>query len=217
MYILLFRAVLDLTSAQHAFVIGVSWLRCRTLHLPLLNFMRFTRMHFSNQLMSLWKACHSSSVSTAPHSLVLANLLRPHSISLSALPAKTLNSGCPNTDSWGNATHHWSPLGPQLWVWPSGQFLIHWVVHASNPRLSNLKTMMSCRTASNTLHRSNWITSTAFPLPNAVTLSKAATKFVRCNLPLVKPCWLSAVVFVFHVPSQRSGEMPEKIIQENNE
>ena len=76
---------------------------------------------------SLWMASLPSSVSATPHSLVSsANLLRVHSVPLSVSPTKTLNSASPNTDS---------------------QFLTHWMVHPSNPCLSNLETRMSCGTA----------------------------------------------------------------------
>jgi len=44
-------------------------------------------------------------------------------------------------------------LTATLWVWPSSQFLIHWVIHPSNSRLYNLETRMSCGTASNALLR----------------------------------------------------------------
>ncbi|KAK4831169.1 hypothetical protein QYF61_015639 [Mycteria americana] len=50
---------------------------CRTLHLALLNFMRFTWSHSSSLSRSLWMASFPSSVSVAPHSLLSsADLLR---------------------------------------------------------------------------------------------------------------------------------------------
>ena len=55
--------------------------RCRTLHLALLNLMRFTPVHFSSLWRPLWMASLPCSVSTAPLSSVLsADLLRLHSI-----------------------------------------------------------------------------------------------------------------------------------------
>ena len=49
---------------------------CRTLHLALLNFLRFTQAHPSSLSRSLWMASLPSSMSTTLHSLVLsANLL----------------------------------------------------------------------------------------------------------------------------------------------
>ncbi|KAK4815290.1 hypothetical protein QYF61_026195 [Mycteria americana] len=66
---------------------------CRTLHLALLKLMRFTWAHLSSLSRSLWMAPLPSSMSTAPHSLVLyANLLRVHSIPLSMWLTKMLNS-----------------------------------------------------------------------------------------------------------------------------
>ncbi|KAK4818489.1 hypothetical protein QYF61_014219 [Mycteria americana] len=75
---------------------GLPRTRCRTLHLALLNLMRFTQAHFSSLSRSLWMTSRSSSVSTAPLSLVSsANLLRVHSILLSMSLMKILNSTGP--------------------------------------------------------------------------------------------------------------------------
>ena len=87
----------------HLFLV-LPWPMCWTLHLALLNFMRFTQAHLSSLSRSLWVASLPSSVSTASHSLVsLANLLRVHSIPLSMSPTKMLNSTSPNTNPWGMA------------------------------------------------------------------------------------------------------------------
>lgn len=45
------------------------------------------------------------------------------------------------------------PLTMTLWVWPRSQFLIQWVVHASNPCLSSLETRMLHGTVSKALHK----------------------------------------------------------------
>ncbi|XP_074718070.1 cytochrome b5 reductase 4 isoform X1 [Strix uralensis] len=67
---------------------------CRTLHLALLNFVRFARAHLSSLSRSLWMTSLPSSVSTALHSfsksVSSANLLRVHSIPLSVSMAKML-------------------------------------------------------------------------------------------------------------------------------
>ncbi|KAK4810857.1 hypothetical protein QYF61_008829 [Mycteria americana] len=79
---------------------GLPQPRCRTLHLALLNLMRFTQAHFSSLPRSLWMTSRPSGVSTAPLSLVSsANLLRVHSISLSMSLMKILNSTGPSTDA----------------------------------------------------------------------------------------------------------------------
>ncbi|KAK4814241.1 LOW QUALITY PROTEIN: hypothetical protein QYF61_012737 [Mycteria americana] len=102
-----------------------------TLHLALLNLMRFTQAHFSSLSRSLWMTSHPSGVSTAPHSLVSsANLLRVHSISLSMSLMKILNSTGPSTDPCGTppiTDLHLDiePLTATLWMLPSNQFLIH--------------------------------------------------------------------------------------------
>lgn len=46
------------------------------------------------------------------------------------------------------------PLTTTIWAQPSSPFLIHWVVHPSNPRLSNLETRISCGIVPNTLQKS---------------------------------------------------------------
>ncbi|KAK4817090.1 hypothetical protein QYF61_027921 [Mycteria americana] len=72
---------------------------CRSLHLALLNFMRFTWAHSSSLSRSLWMTSLPSSKSTALLSLVSsANLLRVHSIPLSVSLMKTLNSTHPTID-----------------------------------------------------------------------------------------------------------------------
>jgi len=45
-------------------------------------------------------------------------------------------------------------LTTSLWVQLSSQFLIHRVIHLSNPCLSSLETRVSCGTVSNALHES---------------------------------------------------------------
>ena len=78
------------------------WPRCRTLHLALLNFMRFTQAHLSSLSRSLWMAFLPSSVWTTPHNLVLsADLLRVYSIPLSMSLTKILNTTGPTTNPWG--------------------------------------------------------------------------------------------------------------------
>ena len=60
---------------------GFPWPGCRTLHLALLNIMRFTWAQFSSLSRSLWMTSYPSGVLTAPLILVSpANLLRVHLI-----------------------------------------------------------------------------------------------------------------------------------------
>lgn len=67
--------------------------------------------------------------------------------------------------------------------------------HPLNPCLSILEKRMLCREMSNALHNSREMASVTLPLStSAVTLSlKFATEFVKHDLPLVKPCWLSPI------------------------
>ena len=105
--------------------------RCKTLHLDLLNLIRFTWAYCSSLSQSLWKASHPSGVPTAPHILVsAANLLREDSISLSVSLTKILKSIDPSTNPWG--TPHITDLCPDvepltttLWTLSCSQFFIH--------------------------------------------------------------------------------------------
>ncbi|GAB0210109.1 highly reducing polyketide synthase PKS6 [Grus japonensis] len=57
---------------------------------------------------------------------------------------------------------------------------------------------MLCGTVSNALHKSREMMSVALPLStDDVNPSEKATKFVRHDLPLVKPCWLSPITSLF--------------------
>lgn len=61
--------------------VGLCQPSCRALHLPLLNFMRSPRAHFSSLTRSVWVAALPSSVSATPPNLVSpTNVLRGHSI-----------------------------------------------------------------------------------------------------------------------------------------
>ena len=74
-------------------------LRCRTLHFPLLSFMRFLSAHFCSVFRSICKT-------TAPSFSSSANLLRAHSVPLSRSLMKMLNSIGPHVDFWGECWHH---------------------------------------------------------------------------------------------------------------
>ena len=65
---------------------------------------------------------------------------------------KMLSSTCPNTNPSGTplitGVHlDIEQLTASLWAWPFNQFLVHQVVHASNPHLSNLETRLLCGTS----------------------------------------------------------------------
>jgi len=66
---------------------------------------------------------------------------------------KMLQSTGPKMDLWDTSLitslHLYAePFTTTLWLWPSNQFLFHWIVHPSNPRLSNLEIRMWCGTTS---------------------------------------------------------------------
>ena len=85
-----------------------------------------------------------------------------------------------------------------LWLQPSNQYFIHPIVQSSNPSLTNLESRMSCETVSHAFHKSMWLISVTLPLStNPVTLTGTVTEFIRCDLPLGKPCWLSLIISLF--------------------
>ena len=108
--------------------LGLSRPKCSTLHLALLNLVRFSWAHFSSLSRSLWMASLLSNVLTALLSLVSsANLLRVHlmpsSISLmKSTDTKTNPCGTPLVTSLYPDT---DPLITTLWLRPDSQFLIY--------------------------------------------------------------------------------------------
>lgn len=63
-----------------------------------------------------------------------------------------------------------APLTTILWLQPSNQLLIHWIIHPLYPYLSNLEMRMWCRTILKALQKSGQTTSVVLPLPVNVTL-----------------------------------------------
>ena len=124
--------------------LGLLWPKGNTLHLALLNPLRFTWTHLSSFPRPFWMTSLPYVVSTAPFSLVSsANLLRVHSIPQSRCLIKMLRSTSPKMDCCEKPlvrSFHpdIQPLTTSLWPWTYKQFFIHWTVHTSNPYLSNL-------------------------------------------------------------------------------
>ena len=104
---------------------------CRTLHLPLLNLIRFLSAQLSSLSRSRWMAAQPSGVSTTPPSLVSsANLLMVHFNSSSRSLLKKLNKTGPSTDPWGTPLVTGLQLDSArlmtaLWVLLFSQFSIH--------------------------------------------------------------------------------------------
>ena len=71
-----------------------------TLHLALLNYVKFTHTHLSSLLRLIWMAYLPSSMLTAPLRLMSsANMLRAHSITLTISLTMVLNNIGPNSDT----------------------------------------------------------------------------------------------------------------------
>jgi len=101
-----------------------------------------------------------ATVSNAPLSLVpSANMLRLHSTPSSMSLIKMLKSIGPKTDPWGTllvtGLHlDREPLITTLCLRPFNQFLVHPLVHPSNPHPTNLETGMWRGTMSKALLKS---------------------------------------------------------------
>lgn len=106
--------------------------RYSTLHLALLNFVRGPPLRPVQLLLG-----GISSLQQADHMVLSTNLLRVHSVSLSVVPAKLLNSSSANTHPWGHhlslisiwILSHWQQLSR---VQASSQCHIHCLVHLSS-------------------------------------------------------------------------------------
>ena len=95
------RLLLRSSSSLHTYL-EFPWPKPNTLHLTLLNLIRFIWNHLLSLSKSLWMAFLLSAESIAPLSLIFSeNLLRMHSISSSMSLIKMLKCTQPKTDSWG--------------------------------------------------------------------------------------------------------------------
>lgn len=135
-------------SDQPIFVLRIDlW---RTIHLNLLNIMRFTQPQLSRLSWSLWMPSLLSSMLTALQS--------------SLLLTKMLNISRSNTNHWGMPPITGLNLDIEPLTAISNQFLVHWVVHPWNPCLPDLETRILCRTVSPAFHNSRWMMSVGIPL-----------------------------------------------------
>ena len=143
--VLFSRAVLNPFILQLVLIVGFATSQLKTLHLDLLNLMRFTWVYCLSLSRYFWMASPPSGMSTAPHRLVSsANLKRVHLIQLSMPLMKILKRTSPSTDPWRTTLitdlHSITePLTTTLWVQSHNQLLICQTVHSSNPYLSNLE------------------------------------------------------------------------------
>lgn len=169
--------------------LGLSWLRCRILHLALLIFMWFAWADLASLSRSFFIASFPSSALTVSQSFVLLiNFLSLHSVSLSMTQTKMLNNTSLNTDPLGTLLiagfHNLDVklLTTTLWVWPVSQSPIHWVVHPSNLCLSKMKTKMLCvvLTVSHTLPLKGW-RNIFFPQYHSVLLVAGLSVVPQCK------------------------------------
>lgn len=99
-------------------------------------------------------------------------------------------------------------LTTTLWVQISSQFLIHWVLHSSNPCLFNLKTRLSCGTVPNALHKSRQKTSVALSLStNTPSLWRRPPSLSGMNLSLHHIEYLSRFILRFIIFSQQKRKI----------
>ena len=148
--------------------------------------MRSTQAQLLSLPKTIWISFVPFSMSTAPK-----NLLRVHLIPLFMSLAEMLNSIGPSTRGVSGLHLIFKPLTATLWMWSYSQFPIH---------SSSLKSMSlqfgDENVVWNTVKCSaqiRIIMLISLPLStNAVTPSET-TRFIRHNLLLVKPYWLSPI------------------------
>ena len=118
--------------------------KCKTLHFALLNLLSFMWAHLYNLSRSLWMhpflLMYQLHYSAWCHQQTCWGWTRS---SISVM--KMLKS--PKTDPWWKSliiSFHLDiqPMTTNLWLRPSNQFLIHWIVLPSNPSFSNLEITM---------------------------------------------------------------------------
>lgn len=119
-----------------------------TLHVPLLNFMRFLHTQLSWLWRSLWMAAQPCRLSTAPLSFVSANLVRVYSSSLSRSLLNKLSKIRPSTDPWGalltrglQQVCHWSQPSE---LCQSGSSQAYHTAHSSSPHFLQGKCWKPC-------------------------------------------------------------------------
>lgn len=120
--------LLSSRSAQSVLAHGVISPLHRTLHFPLLNFMRLLLTCFSILLRALWTAAQPSGVSTTPPNFIpFSNLLRVHSFLTPRSVMKRLNSIGPYINPWGTplfrvwrVSHGVVTLPRCTFLWPPG-------------------------------------------------------------------------------------------------
>ena len=114
--------------------------RCRTLHLPLLNLIRFLSAQLSSLSRCHWMAAQPAwCIYHSSQFCVISKLGEVHSNSSSRSLMNKLNKTGPSTDPWGtplvtSLQLDSVPLMTTLWVLPFSQFSIHCTDHSSSPQ-----------------------------------------------------------------------------------
>lgn len=126
---------------------------CRTLHLALLNFIRFEQAHLSRLSKSLWMASIPSTVSWLHHSVEcsLQTFLKVQSIPLFTSLTKMLNCASPLRDT----TCHWSPPRHDHnseCDHPANSLSTQWSIRQIH--VSSAETRMPCGVVSNAFYKS---------------------------------------------------------------
>ena len=156
--------------------------RCKTLHFPLLNFMRFQSAQFSSLLRSLWMAVQPSCVSPTASFVPSTDLLRVSSVLSSRSLMKMLNSIGPIIESWGISllTGLWLdfiPLLITLWHQQFREFSVHLTAHLPKLYFISLSMRMLKETVTKGfLLKSRQITPLLFPHPPSLS-SHTAVRF----------------------------------------
>lgn len=126
---------------------GLSLPRCKTFHLPWLNFKMFLSAYLTSLSRSFWMAAQQSGISASTPSFASsANLLRRHSVFSYRSLMNMLNNAGPSTVlQWtplatGLQLSSW-PLIITLWDLPFHQFSNHPTSYSSSPQVAVFETI----------------------------------------------------------------------------
>lgn len=139
----------------------------------------------------------------SPSLVSSVNLLRAHSVPLSRLLTKTLNSTGTGTGPWGTSVAascqlDFVPLITTLWAQQSSQVSTRYILYLFKPYLIDLAIRILWETISKTFQKAMWTPSSDQPTELANSSQKTVRLF-RHSLAFVNPSWLFPNTFLFFI------------------
>lgn len=132
-----------------------------------------------------------------------------------------LKSASLKMDCWGTALIidlclDIEPLTTTHRLWPSKQFLIHWIDPPSKSYLSSLETRMWCGTMSKALHKPKWMTSTVLPLStrlNQINNSISFYHVLLLNSHIISSCLKPVFQYFYELSWKRELIFFQKLLE----